>query len=49
MADIAMVFHWGPEQMAPMELSELATWRERARVRHESQTPRSPTGRRRTR
>lgn len=36
MADLALVFHWGPEQMAPMELSELADWRERARKRHEA-------------
>lgn len=47
MADIATVFHWGPEQMAPMELGELADWRERARIRHEGHKP--PNGRRRKR
>ncbi|RUO28204.1 GpE family phage tail protein [Aliidiomarina sanyensis] len=30
MADIACVFHWAPEDMAPMELEELAGWREKA-------------------
>jgi hypothetical protein len=40
MADIALVFHWGPETMDRMELEELADWRERARIRHETK-PRS--------
>lgn len=35
MADIAMVFHWGPEQMNAMALPELMDWRERARERWE--------------
>ncbi|MCE8002545.1 MULTISPECIES: GpE family phage tail protein [Billgrantia] len=35
MADIAMVFHWGPAEMAPMPLEELMDWRERARQRVE--------------
>jgi len=35
MADLAVVFHWGPADMDPMSLSELAGWREKARVRHE--------------
>ncbi|CAE6923503.1 p2 GpE family protein [Pseudomonas marincola] len=35
MADIAMVFHWGPEQMNAMALTELMNWRERARERWE--------------
>ena len=35
MADIAMVFRWGPEQMAAMDLAELAEWREHARKRWE--------------
>lgn len=35
MADIAMVFHWGPEQLYPMPLHELMDWRERARERWE--------------
>jgi DNA gyrase inhibitor GyrI len=34
MADIAMVFHWGPEDMENMELAELMDWRERARLRY---------------
>jgi len=33
MADIAVIFHWGPEAMAPLSLTELVAWRERARVR----------------
>jgi len=35
MADIALVFHWGPETMAAMPLPELMDWRERARERWE--------------
>lgn len=35
MADLAMVFHWRPADMAPMDLAELMEWRERARVRAE--------------
>ncbi|PWY49913.1 GpE family phage tail protein [Achromobacter sp. RW408] len=38
MADIAMVFHWPPAQMDSMELTELADWRERARVRYQPET-----------
>lgn len=37
MADIALVFHWGPEVMATMELSELMAWRARAAERWEKQ------------
>nr|WP_229797487.1 GpE family phage tail protein [Jeongeupia chitinilytica] len=33
MADIAVIFHWGPEVMAPMSLTELMEWREHARQR----------------
>ncbi|MBF4990676.1 GpE family phage tail protein [Methylophilus sp. QUAN] len=33
MADIATIFHWGPEIMDVMEIDELMAWRERARVR----------------
>lgn len=33
MADIAVIFHWRPGDMDPLSLSELAAWRERARVR----------------
>lgn len=36
MADIAMVFHWGPEDTAPLTLTELIEWRERARQRWEA-------------
>ncbi|XQR89496.1 GpE family phage tail protein [Stutzerimonas urumqiensis] len=35
MADIALVFHWAPEQMNAMPLHELMDWRERARERWE--------------
>lgn len=38
MADIAMVFHWPPAAMDPMELDELADWREHARVRYQPET-----------
>ncbi len=34
MADIAAVFHWPPSEMNPMELAELAAWRERAARRN---------------
>lgn len=33
MADIAVVFHWPPAAMDPMDLQELMAWRERARMR----------------
>lgn len=33
MADIAVVFHWGPSAMDPLSLAELMEWRERARER----------------
>ncbi|EDY85340.1 phage tail protein, P2 GpE family [gamma proteobacterium HTCC5015] len=33
MADIAVIFHWGPDQMATMELADLLDWREQARQR----------------
>ena len=35
MADLAMVFHWRPADMANMPVAELMQWRERARVRSE--------------
>ncbi|MFA5495165.1 MAG: GpE family phage tail protein [Porticoccaceae bacterium] len=41
MADIAVIFHWGPEQMDPLNLSELMAWRERARQRSGAKPPRS--------
>ncbi|HWX02252.1 GpE family phage tail protein [Collimonas sp.] len=33
MADIAVVFHWPPQAMDALEVSDLMAWRERARVR----------------
>ena len=33
MADIAVVFHWTPQTMDGMTLTELMEWLERARVR----------------
>jgi len=36
MADIAMVFHWGPDVMAAMSVEDLSRWREKARARHEA-------------
>ncbi|MEX0319441.1 MAG: GpE family phage tail protein [Ruegeria sp.] len=38
MADIASVFHWGPDVMDRMPVEELALWREKARARSETQT-----------
>jgi hypothetical protein len=35
MADLAMVFHWGPADLDPLTLTELMEWRERARQRVE--------------
>ena len=35
MADLAIVFHWGPAEMDPLSLNELMDWRERARKRAE--------------
>lgn len=37
MADLAIVFHWCPADMADMSLAELMDWREQARSRHEPQ------------
>jgi hypothetical protein len=37
MADIAVVFHWSPADMNSMSLTDLAAWRERARVRHSAE------------
>jgi hypothetical protein len=36
MADIAIVFHWGPADMEPLTLTELMEWREQARKRVET-------------
>ncbi|AEK60848.1 GpE family phage tail protein [Collimonas fungivorans] len=33
MADIAAVFHWPPQAMDDLEITDLMAWRERARVR----------------
>lgn len=35
MADLAMVFHWGPSELMGLDLAELVDWRERARERAE--------------
>ena len=35
MADLAMVFHWAPADMASLTLTELMEWRERARERYQ--------------
>jgi hypothetical protein len=37
MADIATVFHWPPAAMDGMALAELMAWRERARVRSQTE------------
>ena len=37
MADVALVFHWSPADMADMSLTELMQWRERARQRYETE------------
>lgn len=37
MADIAVVFHWPPQAMDGMGLTELMAWRERARERCEAE------------
>lgn len=34
MADIAVVFHWGPGDMDPMSPEELASWWNRALARN---------------
>ncbi|MDN0075608.1 GpE family phage tail protein [Crenobacter sp. SG2303] len=33
MADVAVIFHWSPQQIGDMSPTELMQWRERARVR----------------
>lgn len=35
MADVALVFHWPPDEMSSMFLSELIEWRELARQRYQ--------------
>lgn len=37
MADIASVFHWTPQAMVDLTLTELMEWRERARIRSGAQ------------
>lgn len=37
MADIAVIFHWGPADMEPLSLTDLMEWRERARQRSETE------------
>lgn len=34
MADLAIVFHWSPDAMAPMTVPELMAWRAKAAARH---------------
>lgn len=36
MADLAVVFHWAPAHMDSLGLEELMDWRERARIRVET-------------
>lgn len=33
MADLAVTFHWAPQHMDSLSLSDLMQWRERARIR----------------
>lgn len=33
MADLAVIFHWAPDHMDRLSLSDLMEWRERARQR----------------
>lgn len=35
MADVALVFHWGPDALGAMDPVEIARWREKARARVE--------------
>lgn len=35
MADLALVFHWAPKDLAAMELDELMGWHQEARERWE--------------
>jgi hypothetical protein len=37
MADIAVVFGWGPREMDPMTVEELARWWHKARARAQSE------------
>lgn len=37
MADLAVVFHWAPDQMASFTIAELMQWRERARERTQTE------------
>lgn len=36
MADLAIVFHWAPQDMDALTVSELMEWRERARARSQA-------------
>lgn len=38
MADLAIIFHWTPDSMKDMSLTELTQWRERARVRSQPES-----------
>ncbi|MFM2477329.1 GpE family phage tail protein [Celerinatantimonas sp. MCCC 1A17872] len=35
MADLALVFHWGPSELNALALCDLMSWREQARARWE--------------
>lgn len=37
MADLAVVFHWAPADMAEFSLAELVQWHERARARTQAE------------
>ncbi|MCS2163233.1 GpE family phage tail protein [Scandinavium sp. H11S7] len=30
MADVAVIFHWGPSELYPLSIPELITWRDKA-------------------
>ena len=45
MADLAIVFHWTPQDCAVFTLRELMAWRERARKRSTTTDTRSQRGR----
>lgn len=40
MADVAIIFHWPPQSMDGMDLSELMAWRDQAAKR--SKPPETP-------
>lgn len=36
MADLAVVFHWAPQDMDVLSVADLMDWRDRARVRSQA-------------